>query len=88
MNCELNDEFCLRKHLFHTSKDSLTCCKILRHGADGFAFHPKEGVLRIFIALKNPSLSARFVSAKLGSNDMNANHYTTEDDMMVMIMMM
>jgi hypothetical protein len=25
---------------------------MLRHGADGFIFPPKEGVLRIFIALK------------------------------------
>jgi hypothetical protein len=34
---------------------SLTCHKVLRHGASGFTSHPKEGVLRIFIALKNPS---------------------------------
>jgi hypothetical protein len=34
---------------------SFTCCKILQHGADGFTAHPKEDVLRIFIALKNPS---------------------------------
>jgi hypothetical protein len=33
----------------------LTCCKILRHGTSGFTFHAKEGVLRIFIALKSPS---------------------------------
>jgi hypothetical protein len=32
-----------------------TCRKILRHGSSGFASHPKEDVLRIFIALKNPS---------------------------------
>jgi hypothetical protein len=32
--------------------------KFLRHGADSFTFPPKEGVLRIFIALKNPSPSA------------------------------
>jgi hypothetical protein len=36
-------------------KSSLTCRKILRHGTSGFDFHPKECVLRIFIALKNPS---------------------------------
>jgi hypothetical protein len=34
---------------------SLTCSKILRHGTSGFTSHPMEGVLRIFIALKNPS---------------------------------
>jgi hypothetical protein len=37
-------------------KRSLTCRKILRHGISGFTSHPTEGVLRIFIALKNPSL--------------------------------
>jgi hypothetical protein len=34
---------------------SFTCRKILRHGTSGFTSHPKEGVLRIFIAHKNPS---------------------------------
>jgi hypothetical protein len=34
---------------------SLTCRKILRHGNSGFTSHQKEGVLRIFITLKNPS---------------------------------
>jgi hypothetical protein len=28
---------------------------ILGYGTSGFTFHPKEGVLRIFVALKNPS---------------------------------
>jgi hypothetical protein len=36
-------------------KRSSTCRKILRHGNSGFTSHPKEGVLRIFIALKNSS---------------------------------
>jgi hypothetical protein len=36
-------------------KESLTRRKILRHGTSGFTFHLKEGVLRIFIALKNLS---------------------------------
>jgi hypothetical protein len=35
-------------------KGSLTCHKILRHGTSGFTSHPKEGVLWIFITLKNP----------------------------------
>jgi hypothetical protein len=34
---------------------SSACCKILRHGISGFISHPKEDVLRIIIALKNPS---------------------------------
>jgi hypothetical protein len=33
-------------------KRSLTRRKILRHGTSGFTSHPKEGVSRIFIALK------------------------------------
>jgi hypothetical protein len=37
--------------------EELKCRKILRHGADGFTSHPKEGVLRVFIAFKNPSPS-------------------------------
>jgi hypothetical protein len=58
----------------------LTCRKILRHGADGFTSPPKKGVLRIFIVLKNQSLSARFESWNLGSNGKQVNHYTTEND--------
>jgi hypothetical protein len=41
--------------IWNTSKESLTCRKILRHGTSGFTSHPKKGVLRIFIGLKNPS---------------------------------
>jgi hypothetical protein len=33
---------------------SITCHKILRHGTSGCTSHPQEGVLRVFIALKNP----------------------------------
>jgi hypothetical protein len=47
------------ENLVYTSpwdfKKSFTCHKILRHGTSGFTSHLKEGVLRIFIALKNPS---------------------------------
>jgi hypothetical protein len=47
------------KNLFYPSpwdfKRYLTCRKILRHGTSGFTSHPKEDVLRIFLALKNPS---------------------------------
>jgi hypothetical protein len=51
-------EFCLTKYLFHTSKGSLTCRKIVRHDADNFTSHPKEVVLRICFALKIPMTSA------------------------------
>jgi hypothetical protein len=73
-----NDEFCLLSIFVHTSKGSLICLKILRHEANGFASPPKEGVLWIFIALKNPSSSAGIEPAELGSNVKYANHYTTE----------
>jgi hypothetical protein len=36
-------------------KITFTYRKILQHGASGFTPHPKKGVLRIFISLKNPS---------------------------------
>jgi hypothetical protein len=45
-------------------KSSFTCRKILRYG---FTFHPKEGVLRIFIALKISSLWPDSNSQPLGS---------------------
>jgi hypothetical protein len=46
-----NYEFCLPKYLFYTSKGSLTCRKILLHGADGFTSPLEECVLWIFITL-------------------------------------
>jgi hypothetical protein len=52
---------------------------ILRHGGDSFTTSSKEGELRIFFAHKNPSSSARFEPANVGSNDKH-NHYTTEPD--------
>jgi hypothetical protein len=54
-------------------KGSLTCHKVLRHGIFGFTFHPKEVVLRIFIALKN-ILPCLFSNPS--SN--HTNHYTTK----------
>jgi hypothetical protein len=53
----------LPKHLFHISKGSLTCRKILQHETDGFTPPPlKEGLL-IFILLKvhrpRPGLNPR-----------------------------
>ena len=39
----------------------------LRHGTDGFTSPPKEDVLRIFFALKNPTASAGFEPANLGT---------------------
>jgi hypothetical protein len=39
----------------------------LRHGTEGFTAPPKEGVLRIFFALKNLTASAGFQPANLGT---------------------
>jgi len=44
-------EFCLNADLHVTFRDLLHAVK-LRHGTDGFTSPPKEGVLRIFFALK------------------------------------
>jgi hypothetical protein len=35
----------------------------LRHGTDGFTSPPKEGMLRIFFVLKNPTVLAGFEPA-------------------------
>jgi hypothetical protein len=77
----------LRSIFVHTSKGSLTCRKSIRQGVDGFTSPSKEGVLRIFNALKNPSSSARFEPAYLGSNGKNANHYTIEEDFVGLVYM-
>jgi hypothetical protein len=53
---------------------SLTCRKILPHGTDGFTSPPKEGVLRIFIALKHPSPLAGFEPRNLVSSGKHASH--------------
>jgi hypothetical protein len=39
----------------------------LHLGTDGFTSPQKEGVLRIFFALKNPTASARFEPSNLGT---------------------
>jgi hypothetical protein len=59
-------------------KRSLTFRKMLRHGTSGFTSHPKEGVLRIFIALKKSIALAGFESATFVSSGKHTNHYTTE----------
>jgi hypothetical protein len=50
---ERNDKIRLRRIFVHTSKLYFTQCKTLRHSVDSFISPPQEGVLRIFIALKN-----------------------------------
>jgi hypothetical protein len=46
---------------------SLTCRKVLRIEIDVFTFPPKEFLLRIFIALKNPSSWLGFSPRTLGA---------------------
>ena len=45
----------------------------LRHGTNGFTSLPKEGVLRIFFALKNPTASAGFEPANVCTRGQHAN---------------
>jgi hypothetical protein len=86
---EGNDGFCLRNISF-ILVEFLTCRKILRRGAFGFTSLPKEGVLRISIALISPSplqcLNPRTLGptvctvtpANFGPNSMYTNYYTTK----------
>jgi hypothetical protein len=62
---EGNDEFGLTKYLSSYFEVIFTCRKILL-GADGFTSPPKEVVLRIFVALKNPSLQLGLSPRTLG----------------------
>jgi hypothetical protein len=57
---------------FHVAFRDLLHAVNLRHGTDGFASHPKEGELRIFFALKNPTASAGFEPANLGTKGQRA----------------
>jgi hypothetical protein len=47
-------------------------------GPSRFTSHPKEVVLRIFIALKSPSPWPGFEPVAFGSSGKHTNHYTTE----------
>jgi hypothetical protein len=46
----------------------------LRHGTDGFTSPPKEGMLRNFVARKNPKASPGFEPANSGTRGQHANH--------------
>jgi hypothetical protein len=70
---EGSDGFCLRNISFILVKFFNMAYNFMAWG-DGFPSTPKEGVLRIFVALKTG-----FEPVNLGSNGKNANHYTTED---------
>jgi hypothetical protein len=69
------------KYLFSYLCGSVTCRKILRHGTNSFTSPLKEVVLRICVALKNPSSSAGFEPSKRGSSGKHDSHYTAENDL-------
>jgi hypothetical protein len=52
---EGNDELYLAEYFCSYLQVIFICRKVLRHGASGFTFLSKEGVLRIDTDLKNPS---------------------------------
>ena len=60
-------KFCLKMPDFHVTFRDLLHGVDLRHGTDGFTSPPKEDVLRIFFALKNPTASVGFQPANLGT---------------------
>jgi hypothetical protein len=65
-------EFFLRSISSITRTVFLTCRKISRYGTDGFTSPPKEVVLTIFIAVKNPSTASECEPAILGSSGKHA----------------
>ena len=65
------DEFCLKMPDFHVTFKDLLHAVNPRHATNGFTSFPKEGVLRIFFALKNPTASAGFEPANLGTRQPN-----------------
>jgi hypothetical protein len=60
--------------LCHAAQGSLTCCKILQHGADGFPSPLKEVMIWILIALENASSSVGCETVNLGSSGKDSNH--------------
>ena len=72
-NCgrEMSGKFCLNFDFHVTFTDFLHAVK-LRHGGDGFASPPKEGLLRNFFRPKNPTASAGCEPANMGTKGQHA----------------
>ena len=68
----MDGEFCLKMPDFHVTFRDLLHAINLRHGTEGFTSPPKEGVLRIFFALKNPKASVGFEPANLCTKGQHA----------------
>ena len=60
------DEFYLKMPDIHVTFRDLLHALNIRHGTEGFTSPPKEGVLMIFFALKNPTASVGFEPTNLG----------------------
>ena len=67
------DEFCLKMHDFHVTFSDLLHAVNLQHGTDKRLYFPSEGRrAEDFFALKNPTASAGFEPANLGTKGQNA----------------
>ena len=64
--------FALKIPDFHVTFRDLLHTVNIRHGTNGFTSLPKDGVLSIFFALKNPTASAGFELANLGTKGQHA----------------
>jgi hypothetical protein len=74
MGEELADSISRTTYDFHAKCTDLLHAAKLRHGADGFTSPPKAGILRIFFSPKDPTPSAEFERANLGTRGQHANH--------------
>jgi len=72
---EMFQQISSRIRLPLNSRDLLHAAN-MRHGTNGLTSPPKEGVLRIFFALKNPKSSAGFEPAKMGTKGQHATSRT------------
>ena len=70
---EMADEFCLKMPEFHVTFRDILHAVNLRHGPKGFTSFPSEGRrAEDFFALKNPTTSAGFKPANLGTKGQHA----------------
>ena len=67
------DEFCLKMPDFHVTFRDILHAVDLQHWRNGFTYFPSEGRrAEDFFALKNPTASAAFEPANLGTKDQHA----------------
>ena len=68
----MGEKFCLKMPDFHITFRDLLHAVNRRHGTDDFTSPPKEGVLRFFFGLKNPTASVGFEPVNLGTKGQQA----------------